>query len=244
MMHVQPVIPLVILVVTLALSRRLARYRRVLTAIALLVLFLWSWPPFVILTSATLEHWYPASDVPTGDAEVIVVLGGGIEDPFPSQPQALAHESTYRRVVHAAWLHQHWKPLPVLASGGPMGKARIVLADVMRRLLVAHGVPDAMVWTERRSRSTAENARLSAELLRSKGISKIALVTEGCHMLRAEKCFRKQGLTVVPAPCFLRSAQPISTWKNLLPQADAILGNEASLHEWVGLAWYWLRGEI
>ena len=244
MTYVQPVVPLLIVLLAVSSMRRFARYRHGLVLASAGVLFLWSWPPVVKLMSATLEWPYSASDIPTGSADVIVVLGGGIEDPFPSQPQARAEDSTYRRTLHAAWLHANWKALPVLVSGGPTGKKGIVAADVMKRLLVAHGVPEQMVWTERRSHSTAENAAYSAELLRSKGITRVALVTDGCHILRGERCFRKQGLTVVPAPCYMRSARPLSSWKDFIPKADAMLENEATLHEWFGLMWYRLRGEI
>jgi uncharacterized SAM-binding protein YcdF (DUF218 family) len=38
------------------------------------------------------------------------------------------------------------------------------------------GVPAGMIWTEDRSKSTYENALFSAEILRAKGITRIALV--------------------------------------------------------------------
>ena len=60
-----------------------------------------------------------------------------------------------------------------------------------------------MIWTEERSRSTHENAVFGAEILRQHEIGRIALVIEARSMLRAESCFRKQGITVVAAPCEL-----------------------------------------
>ncbi|MCW5978909.1 MAG: YdcF family protein [Bryobacteraceae bacterium] len=247
MTYLQPVIPLLIVLLVLGLSRRSSRTRSQRNALIVFVasvLFLWSWPPVVRLTSATLEWPYPASDLPSGDAEAIVVLTGGIDEPFPTQPEVRAEESTYRRAIYAAWLYTHWKPLPVLASGGPMGRKGYLAAEVAGRLLAGHGVPESMIWTERRSRSTAENARFCAEALRARGVSRIVLVTDGFHMLRAERCFRKQGLAVTPAPCYMRRARPLSRWTDFVPKAEAILDNEAVLHEWLGLAWYWVRGEI
>ena len=69
----------------------------------------------------------------------------------------------------------------------------------MREMLERDGIPETMIWTEERSRSTYENAVYGAEVLRSHGITTIALVVEAQSMLRAEACFRKQGITVVPA---------------------------------------------
>lgn len=112
----------------------------------------------------------------------------------------------------------------------------------MRQLLQEAGVPEAMIWTEQRSRSTYENAVYGAEILRQHGIGKIALVTEARSMLRAELCFRKQRITVVPAPCEFREFE--SPLDEFTPSWKAISSNEETLHETAGLAWYWLRGWI
>jgi uncharacterized SAM-binding protein YcdF (DUF218 family) len=66
--------------------------------------------------------------------------------------------------------------------------------------LEQEGVPPSKIWTEEQSRSTYENALYSAKLLHGSGIHRIALVMEADSMLRAELCFRKQGLEVTPAP--------------------------------------------
>jgi len=110
----------------------------------------------------------------------------------------------------------------------------------MRCVLEKGGVPAERVWTEERSTSTHENAAFTAELLAKKGIRRIALVTEAYHMLRAERCFRQQGLDVVPAPCRFEGLE--GTGGAILPEADAIHWNNLVLHEWVGLLWYRLRG--
>lgn len=68
------------------------------------------------------------------------------------------------------------------------------------------------------------------------------LVTEATHMPRAERCFRKQGLAVVPAACcFTFLPRRPST---LLPNWGGLARNEATLHEGFGLLWYWLSGRI
>lgn len=112
----------------------------------------------------------------------------------------------------------------------------------MRQLLQEAGVPEAMIWTEQHSHSTHENAVYGAEILRQHGIGKIALVTEARSMLRAESCFRKQAITVVPAPCEFREFE--SPLDEFIPSWKAISSNEETLHETAGLAWYWIRGWI
>src|SRR2546430_13364869 len=76
---------------------------------------------------------------------------------------------------------------------------------ILRRILRSEGVDDSMIWTEEQSRSTHENATYGAEMLRAKGIRQVVLVTEAYHMLRAEKCFRKEGIAVIAAPCGFRT---------------------------------------
>lgn len=112
----------------------------------------------------------------------------------------------------------------------------------MRRLLERAGVPDSMVWTEDRSRSTHENAAYGAQILRERGIGQIILVAEAQDMLRAERCFRKEGLIVAPAPFAFRRFGSAS--EELIPSWKAVDRNERTLHETLGLGWYWLRGWI
>ena len=62
-------------------------------------------------------------------------------------------------------------------------------------------------------------------------------------MLRAEKSFRKQGLEVVPAACGYR-AYGSNLYTQFFPNWEPIAWNEDSLHEFIGLGWYWAHGWI
>jgi uncharacterized SAM-binding protein YcdF (DUF218 family) len=100
------------------------------------------------------------------------------------------------------------------------------------------------VIVENGSRSTYENALESRKLLERRGIRAVILVTDASHMLRAVCCFRKQGIHVIPAACHHVATQypwSLSAW--LPDPASASLCVNAA-HEWLGLAWYWLRGRI
>ena len=248
MSHIQPVLPLVVLLVFVSVwaSSRWRRPARWLTAAAGTLLVLWSWPPVVFLTSATLERWYPYGVPDAAGVEAIVVLSAGLVTPDASLPFPVADTDTRIRTRYAAWLYRRWPRLPILASGGPLGPPdkKVVIAELMRDLLIDEGVDPADILVEGRSLDTYQNAVFSARLLRSRGIRRIALVTQGYHMPRAVACFRKQGLEVVPAPCALRSLEFPRRFEQLLPSAAAVLANEDALHEWIGLAWYWISGRI
>jgi uncharacterized SAM-binding protein YcdF (DUF218 family) len=97
---------------------------------------------------------------------------------------------------------------------------------------------------EDRSHSTYENALYAAQLLRSRNVHRVVLVTEAYHMLRGVQCFRRQGIDVIPAPCFYRYLHFTGTWREFLPSAGAMHDNDEALHEWIGLLWYRMSGKI
>jgi uncharacterized SAM-binding protein YcdF (DUF218 family) len=144
--------------------------------------------------------------------------------------------------MHAAWLFHNWKSVPILAAGGPESGGGEAASVTMRRMLEQEGVPSSMIWTEERSRTTYENALFGAQILRKHGVHEVALVVEADSMLRAVKCFRKQGLAVTPAACLFRDAQFGAV--ELLPGWQAMYRQEIILHEGLGLLWYWLHGWI
>src|SRR4051794_18202842 len=132
--------------------------------------------------------------------------------------------------------------MPVLATGGG-SRGYQPYALTMREVLRSEGIPDDQVWIEGQSSSTFENASLSAPILRQHGVKRILLVTEAYHMLRAQKCFEKQGFSVVPAACGFRIPLKFH-FSELIPGWEAISWNEETLHEIVGLLWYKLKGRI
>lgn len=201
-----------------------------------------SWPPAAEILARPLTGRYVGEIRPTGDAEAIVVLAGAVNYPTGLRPYTLVGRDTYRRIMHAAWLFHNWKPLPILATGGPESRSGEAAAVIMRQILEQEGVPSSKIWTEEQSKSTYENALYSAKVLREHGVRRIALVVEADSMLRAEMCFRKQGLGVTPAPCLFRDYQ--FGGAELLPGWQGIYRQEILLHESIGLLWYWLRGRI
>ena len=101
-----------------------------------------------------------------------------------------------------------------------------------------------MIWVEGRSSNTYGNAVETAHLLMPKGMRRIVLVTEAFHMPRAVGCFRKQGFEVLPAAASYRTLQLHSWGEFLLPRVWAVEVEQEAIHEWVGLAWYKIHGEI
>nr|WP_238330622.1 YdcF family protein [Pseudomonas aeruginosa] len=103
-------------------------------------------------------------------------------------------------------------------------------------LLQDFGVPTR--WQEGLSRTTWENATLSAPQLREAGVRRVVLVTQAWHMQRARWSFERQGFEVIPAPVgFLGGAnlRPFGGW---LPEAQAFWQSGMLLNEAIGLVGY------
>ena len=84
-------------------------------------------------------------------------------------------------------------PLLLLSGGGTGPEPE---AELMRRMALARGVPDAALLVETGSRDTVENAWETARLLRPRGGRLIFLVSDRAHLPRAALLFRIAGLRI------------------------------------------------
>ncbi|MFY0527100.1 YdcF family protein [Archangium gephyra] len=92
---------------------------------------------------------------------------------------------------------------PRLLFSGGVGLHPPSEARVMRDLAVRLGVPPEACLLEEQSHSTEQNARFSAELLRSLGARRVVVVSDPYHLLRARQYFRLHGFEVATSPAFL-----------------------------------------
>lgn len=199
-----------------------------------------SLPPVAeLLVSGLQRDRALAPDVITLDADAIVVLGADhradLAEYGGDEPGPLSLE----RCRYAARLARR-SGLPLLVSGGVVRPDRPALSVTLARFIEDElGVP--VRWREERSRSTGENARYSAELLRAEGLTRVALVTHAWHMPRARRAFERAGLEVLSAPT--AAVAPFERRpRGFLPSAAAFQNSVWALHEWLGCAWYALRG--
>jgi uncharacterized SAM-binding protein YcdF (DUF218 family) len=136
-------------------------------------------------------------------AEAIVVLGCRLK------PDGTASPALARRVARGIALFQQGAAPLLVLSGGGAGTAPE--AEIMRRIALAAGVPEAALLVEPRSRNTLENARETARLLTARGLRSILLVSDRIHLPRASLLFRHAGLKVAgraapPSPALSREA--------------------------------------
>ena len=73
------------------------------------------------------------------------------------------------------------------------------------------------------------------------GDDPFVLVTSASHMPRSVKLFRHEGLRPLPAPAYYRCR---GESEYLLPRVVNIETCHLAVHEYLGLAWSFLRGQI
>jgi uncharacterized SAM-binding protein YcdF (DUF218 family) len=155
-------------------------------------------------------------------------------------------EDTLYRCFHAADLYHQGEGCPVLVSGGKVDpqSPQPACAVLMRDFLVQLGVRPADLIVEDASRTTYENAVECRKVLDSRHIRQVVLITDAVDMLRAEGCFRQQGLEVTPSPCRYRAVHWGSTLLDTLPEPNAARNCQRAWHECLGEVWYWIQGRI
>lgn len=246
-----PFTPLMILlgllIVRLCWKRNLSRTERITIMVPYLLLFAMSLPAVSYLAFASLEWYYLPMEHYPEDVEAIVVLSGYADPPNRFQDYVVLGKDTLHRCLHAAALFRQGKPCLVIPSGGKVlvSQPGPTLALAMKDFLVTQGVSQDHILLEDRSRNTYESAVESGKLLRQHGIRRIVLVTDAASLLRAEKCFRRQGIDVIPLGCRYRTLGGFRlSLVAFLPSEDAVDRVSEVWHEWLGLLWYWIRGRI
>ena len=207
----------------------------------LLVFLSFSLGSYLLL--APLEHRYPPLLHPPADSSVkwIVTLGGG-SNSDPNLPvSSRLGEASLSRVLEGVRLYREMPGSKLILSGGVAFGSQPE-ADLMAGICRILGVNPRDVILESASRDTDDQARLIKELV---GRDKFILVTSASHMPRALALFKQRGLNPVPAPAGqLVTANQVWDPRRLFPDPRSLLKAEIAVHEYLGLAWVWLRGAI
>lgn len=148
--------------------------------IAVAVLSVWT---ALIGTALYVALYSPSEEPPTGD--VIIVLGG---DALPS---GALNGQTAERVTTAVALFQAEAAVQVVMTGADS------VADAMRDMAVAAGVPPEAILIESASHSTLQNALFTADIAELDKDASILLITHKYHLPRANATFRWAGFSDV-----------------------------------------------
>jgi uncharacterized SAM-binding protein YcdF (DUF218 family) len=185
----------------------------------------------------------PLSIEDVSEKDAIVVLGGGVGPAVAPRLYPDLNDAG-DRLWHGARLYQAGVAPQVIVTGGsPPGSAGPG-APAMKTLLTDWQVPSDSILVESQSTTTYENARLTADLCRTRAIEEVVLATSAAHMRRALAAFQSTHLNVTPAPTDYRAVREPLTVMSVLPEADGLSMSTTAAHEYVGYLYYQLRGWI
>ena len=218
--------------------------RRVIVLLAVPFALLWlSYTPVVgFLARGTLEWQYaPRRSRPEG-IDAILVLGGYVVSPSDAWPRTRLGWDSLNRCLLAAEMYADGAPCRVIVTGGKVDatKPGLTIADTMAEFLQTQGVAAEHILIENESTTTFENAVRTRSLVESMGIKSVAMITDATHLMRAQTVFEAQGFQTIPIGCDYYNMD----WSLLsfLPRAGAAGDIDRAAHEWIGQAYYLLRG--
>jgi uncharacterized SAM-binding protein YcdF (DUF218 family) len=167
--------------------------------------------------------------------QVVVVLGGGVDQYAPEYDGADLQGPAYMRLRYGVGLAKELN-VPLVVSGGlgwsshddgNVSEAEVACQIAAREWQFTNTI------AENKSRDTRENAQLTRHLLPGPTRT-IALVTHSWHMPRAVRHFQAAGFDVHPAPMgyILLAGTFSSRW---IPTASSLRDSSWVLRERLGL---------
>lgn len=146
---------------------------------------------FFLVTLASVLR-YSRADT-RAPADVILVLGAAVWPGERPSPILLSRIQAGVELYHQGYADT------LIFSGG-LGGNPPSEAEVMRRVAVQMGVPDAAIVLEDRSHSTQENIRNTARIMAENGWSSALVVSDPYHLYRACRMARDAGIDAQPVP--------------------------------------------
>ena len=190
-----------------------------------------------------LEYKYPAltdvSAIP--DVKWVVVLSGG-HSPDPNLPvTGQLSDASLVRLVEGIRIHRELPKSKLILSGGAVFST-ITEAKAMADVAIALGVDNKNLILESESKDTKDQARLIQKIV---GDNQFILVTSASHMPRSMALFNKKGMHPIPAPTGhqIKEKQKV-TPAMFFPSAGRMEKMEKAFHEYLGLVWAKIRGQI
>lgn len=198
------------------------------------------WQPLPDALLRQLEARYPPAALTAADMRGyagMVVLDGAQEPAWVSagNGQVALNDAAERMTVPVELLRQE-PHLILLFTGGAADAAQA------RTFFISLGAPEKSMIFEQASRTTFENATLSALVPSIDKSRPWLLVTSAWHMPRALATFRAVGWNVTPYPVDYRSGNHTPWIEYSMVKS---LGRwQLALHEYVGWWAYWATGRL
>ncbi|GJL56479.1 MAG: membrane protein [Nitrospirales bacterium] len=170
----------------------------------------------------------------------IVVLAGGLTgDPTLPLHLQILHASR-ERLLEGVRLYRLLPGSQLILTGG-LGFQTVPEATVLSRVAQTYGVKKSDIVLEVQSRDTKDHPRFVSALVKD---DPFILVTSAYHMPRAMKLFAKYNLYPLPSPIgHWKPDRTLSFW-SWIPGSGGLRLADRATHEYLGIAWAWLQGQI
>lgn len=236
---------LVLIAGTGLLFTRWRRFGRRLVLLATVVLALLAVLPVSQWLLLPLENRFPRPEPLPAHVDGIIVLGGAIGTQLVADRGEVSIGEFSERILAPVALMRRYPNARVVYTGGDASLFGLGSnppeAEAARSVYESLGVDTAQIVFEAQARNTHENAVFAKQVMNPASGEVWLLVTTAWHMPRSVGVFRKQGWDVVP--------YPVDYWTNGrlwrskgLDLAGELSGLTYAVHEWIGLAAYWLLG--
>ncbi len=174
------------------------------------------------------------------------IVLGGLATYDNIYERVIFHPAT-DRLMQALDLYKRGKIEKILISGG---SGAVIYkekkeADILKNYLIKIGISKDDIIIESKSKNTHENALFTSKILAANNESvKYLLISSSLHILRAQKCFEKEGTPVDIFPTNYKIKQFNTVGFYVIPSAEALSNWNMFIHEIIGLITYKISGYI
>ena len=240
------IIGAVIGVILLYSGKRPNRWGR--TWLTILVVFYWvvSTPLGAIaLESGLTGKFEPIESLSdAGDAEAVIILGGGsVNLRSRGEVFSLLISASALRAMEGIRLYDLLDEPLMIVSGGsnPFLGGGTPESFMLEDMLMDAGIPEDAIVLESASQSTREQAMKLGPILDEYDVDGFVLVTSAIHMKRSIAVFEAHGMNPIPSPSALRS-EGFDGSIAIFPSWIALDASQAAMREYMALGYYWVRG--
>ncbi|HEY0330834.1 MAG TPA: YdcF family protein [Rhodopseudomonas sp.] len=215
-----------------------------LLALGLTLLLIAGWSPLGNVLLLSLTERFPAWQFDGRAPDGVIILGGAIDAEASTARNALELDGSAERIVAMLQLARQFPGARMVFSGGSANlvQAPVPEAPIAGALLQSFGVAAERIVLEDRSRTTAENATFTRDLVAPKPGERWLLVTSAYHMPRSIAAFRAVGFEVEAYPVDWRTRGWVDAAMPFDRLSAGLARTDVAVHEWVGLIAYRLAG--
>jgi uncharacterized SAM-binding protein YcdF (DUF218 family) len=226
------------------------RVGKIMISVGLCTLFLLSCDPISSIFLTPLEHQYrPYESKLSAEDDVIeqqypvkyvVVLAGGIIYDLTIPITSQLTDITLIRLIEGLRIYRENPGSRLVLSGGS-GSMFYRESNAMADVAKAIGIDENDIIIESDSRDTKDQAHFVKLIVNN---DPFILVTSASHMPRSMALFKKLGMEPIPAPSGRIVSKKKLSFFSFFPSAKALRKSELAFHEYLGILWAKLRGQI